>query len=185
LIMGNVPVPRQEKFGTMDRWIQSHSSLAIVISKALARINLIRRQNQRPHDYSEEMERTDMLRTKIMGGELTTIGAKDLTYYLLRELRKQSDEIDAELLLVLVPSNHDWTVENVGKMPILDRLEEWCASLDITCIDLFPVFHHDYSQWHESLYLRDGMHWSERGNAVAADVILKLLQERHKGIESN
>ncbi|MBU1882163.1 hypothetical protein KKA08_09005, partial [bacterium] len=104
-----------------------------------------------------------------------TSNISDLTYYLLRELRDEAQKSDANLIVFSTPSSVHWTAERDETPAEIKRVLNWCADLGIRSIDLFPYFYEDYQENNELLYLSDKMHWNDRGNRLAAEVIQEQI----------
>ncbi len=101
----------------------------------------------------------------------------DNTHHILRELQKECQKLNTKLILVTVPSNSSWT-ETSNTTPYgINKILDWCSQLDITAIDLYPIFYERFQEYGENLYSHDLMHWNERGNRVVAEVVLETLRD--------
>ncbi|MBU1652340.1 SGNH/GDSL hydrolase family protein [bacterium] len=177
LILGNVPVPRQPEPNAVRLWFTKRTAIGQILDRALALSAYQRGAEERHTGGDLGIGETDRERANLDSLLLysETSNISDLTYYLLRELRDEAQKSDANLIVFSTPSSVHWTAERDETPAEIKRVLNWCADLGIRSIDLFPYFYEDYQENNELLYLSDKMHWNDRGNRLAAEVIQEQI----------
>lgn len=178
LTLGNVPVPKLLEPNPVLKWAEDHLAIAQIVSKVSAQLAFRHESGRRrPTGRDLGLEGAETREADLDSLLLfsSTSNISDLTYYLLREVKSECERLGARLLLFTTPSNHHWTVTRDETPAEIQRVLNWCDDLGIEAVNLFPAFYRDYAEHGEILYLPDKMHWNERGNQVAAEVIYSLL----------
>ncbi len=179
LILGNVPVPKAPEPNPVLEWLRERTALGQITYRVIQQLGYSgKAKNRRTTARVEKkgfVDERSNLDSLLLFQPSQGIG--DLTYFLLREVRDTAEELGADLILVAVPSNRHWTETRKETPDQMRRVLDWSRELNISTLDLFPVFYEDYHTTGENLYLPDKMHWNARGNRIAAEALDKYLQE--------
>jgi hypothetical protein len=178
LVLGNVPVPRMPESHPVAQWVNRHFALAQIIAVIKVR-----------HEIKEELnkQRTKFRKQpgRVVNRSQTKSGAaRELTYYLLKSIRDECCCWDAQFIFCSGPSHKRAAEKGTDAPPSIQMVFKWCSELGINAINLYPVFHEDYIEHGQSLYIWDKMHWNERGNWLAAREILKLINAQETSDQS-
>jgi len=183
LQLGNVPVPKLPEPNPLSKWMKNNLALVQITDKLISQVSFRQKQRDlRPTADDLGLANTGSERADLDSLLLFSPSSKisDLTYYLLREFRDECRRLGAEFILLAIPSNHHWTATREDTPAEILRVLNWCADLKIEAVDLFPAFHRDYAENQKTLYLPDKMHWNERGNQIAAEVLYDSVQKSLK-----
>lgn len=167
LTLENVPVPQMPKRNPVWQWIKKHSALTQLIVTVMER-----------RAFEEQVKQQTPTSRQGISAE------KDITYYLLKAILDECEHLEAQLILFNTPSNRDATKKSPATPRGIQQIMRWCSELGITAVDLFPVFHRDFTEHGEDLYIWDCMHWNERGHRLVAQELLKMLKSE-EGLKSH
>ncbi len=96
----------------------------------------------------------------------------EVVLYSLTKIRELS--AGKKVFLVVIPRLTDLQrFKQEGPPPLSDKLNAFCRSADITCIDLLGYMADLHPAWSDYYHACDG-HWSEYGNEVVARHLLKM-----------
>jgi lysophospholipase L1-like esterase len=161
LTLDNVPVPQRPKQNLIVLWIKKNSALAQLVIT-----NIQRRA------FEKQTERAVSTGRNGMDTE------KDITYYLLKGIRDECERLEAKLIFFNTPANRDDTERSPVTPRGIQQILRWCSDLEITAVDLFPIFHKDFKENGDDLYIWDGMHWNENGHQLVGQELLKILKSK-------
>jgi lysophospholipase L1-like esterase len=98
-------------------------------------------------------------------------GDPAVTALILERLKETAEARGARLAVVAVPSKMEF-LKGVRYEPYQHELERMCGDLKIAYLDLAPAMKGSLLR----TYLRQDMHWTAHGHAVAADAIEPFLE---------
>jgi len=116
----------------------------------------------------------------------------DMHFENFRAFKRLADEQGANLLVVMIPSQHEVYFPELLRENGIDlaapgkKLREFFEKEGISCPDLLPLFCHYAKQERnqvldhdKDLYLRQDGHWSIKGNHLAALLVARYILEHN------
>jgi hypothetical protein len=104
----------------------------------------------------------------------------DRMEHVLREFRKAAPTLP--ILVLTIPCDTDFLrLSQGGPAPLPGRMLELCNSLAIQYLDLMPALSAAPGGW-QTCYLKTDRHWNARGNEVAAEAVLTIMQPTREAI---
>jgi lysophospholipase L1-like esterase len=180
----NVPVPKSNPVGKFFLWLKKKSILGSYVVAAIGRFRpLTAWAVPMPHIAGVTIRGREINDGNIEYAMLhqDTLWEGQMTYTLLREMRNECRRQGARFTLFTAPSSADWTADQTGSPRLIEAVMAWCDSLNITAIDLYPIFHENYPRLGDSLYTFDKMHWGVAGHRLVAEVALRILNQPLSG----
>ncbi|HDH58457.1 MAG TPA: SGNH/GDSL hydrolase family protein, partial [Bacteroidetes bacterium] len=144
----NLPLPPLPKLNPFMLWIESKFALVQFIKNTRARLEFewrSRRIERQSRDLRQSKSTTPNARGKMPLPLTDSATKRNITYYLMRELRDECQRLNARLILFTTPSSLAYTVSKASPPRSIERVLDWCNELGIRAIDLYPIFHDDYS----------------------------------------
>jgi lysophospholipase L1-like esterase len=188
LQLTNVPVPAAPKPGVIKAFLRRHSALYLAGEYAW---NLVRDRIAWKAQTSRGLSATTAAHAREGDAALTEINLdlqRDITPYLLREMRDECSRLGAHFTVLIVPSSSKWTQERADSPREAEQAAAWCRQENIAVLDLYPEFHQHFLDTGQNLYVadfEDQMHWNGNGHRLAAKILFDYLQRRDHHITQN
>ncbi|MCX6639427.1 MAG: SGNH/GDSL hydrolase family protein [bacterium] len=175
LILLNTPVPKLLHRTSFSSWLRRNVVLYNATCRAIAlmQANIGFKKASKVDQNDRSVFSTEQSKYNFSSNK-----NHDVTPRLIKEMKKECLDLNAELTILLVPSSQDWTEKHEGTPPEAEPVIRWCQELDIEMIDLFPVFRNQFLQDGQNLYVGDELHWNAKANRLAAIVLLNYLRQR-------
>ena len=177
LELKNVPVPRRSFSDSLIRWFKNRLALGQLAQKAA--FPILHRDLIKP--ASPQLERKRIPNPEMADSlslAYTTVSPDSLTQRLLLEISDRCQNLQAQLIVFLIPSSREWTVSHRDTPERMREVGSWCSQEGVACIDLFPDFYDDYARYGQNLFIHDRCHWNARGGAIAAGEVLKAIKRK-------
>jgi len=155
LSLRNVPVPRVEAWDAAPAEPGASPAPPDPLGGLLLRSHLVHDLSYRLHNLGEQAPPPYRRAPDL-----------ELTARLLEALRDEAHDRGAPLQVVAIPTK-DEIQGRSDEPPYQESIARICARLDVAFLDLGPAFRAARLR----TYFREGMHWTARGHAVAADAI--------------
>ncbi len=180
---GNVPVPTTPEPNPVTTWFNDRLAIGQLTDRIIARIdykNQPKSRSKRTDPELNEVAEDTTVDYLLINSDSLEIS--DLTFHILKAVRDECRRQGTNLTLITTPSSRQWTETRDETPQEIKKVLAWCEELDIKAIDLFPLFYSDYLENGEALFLPDNSHWNAEGNRLAAEIILKHLDETDNSI---
>lgn len=181
LQLDNVPVPPAPKPNFFAVFLRKHSALYLAGEYAwnLVRDRIAWKAQASRGSGATSAAASDKRNTAL--AEMNLDFQRDITPYLLREMRDVCSRLGAHLTVLIVPSSSEWTKERADSPREAEQVAAWCRQEKITVLDLYPEFHQYFLNTGQNLYVADfenQMHWNGNGHRLAANILYDYLRSR-------